>query len=66
MKIGDFDSDRLTQQQAARLLAVDTRTLRRWEAEHREKHGFPRNEDGSYHFRALYWWAIANGIRPRR
>ncbi len=60
VKKGDFDSERLSQQQAAEIFNVDVRTLRRWEVEHREKFGFPRNADGTYHFGALFWWYMAN------
>jgi hypothetical protein len=60
------DYEHLTQQQAATIFNVDVRTLRRWEAEHREKFGFPRNADGSYHAHALMWWCMANKIHLGR
>jgi hypothetical protein len=60
-----IDFDHLTQQEAATLFSVDVRTLRRWEREHRERRGFPRNADGTYNLSALMWWAVANKIPVR-
>jgi hypothetical protein len=57
---GELDGERLMQQQLAWLLNVDVRTLRRWETEHRDKMGFPRNRDGTYHFQAVMWFLAAN------
>lgn len=61
-----LDFERCSQIDAAELLGVDVRTLRRWEAEHRELRGFPRNRDGTYHMAALIWWGIANKVLFQR
>ncbi len=59
-----FDRDRLTQKQCAALLGVTPRTLRDWETLARDSHPkagtgmFPRNADGSYHFRGMVCWFI--------
>lgn len=55
----------LTQIEAAQLLNVDQRTLRRWHAEAPDGHGPPRNSDGSYHWPALMWWRDAQRLRNR-
>lgn len=62
----NLDFERLEQRDAAELLGVDARTLRRWEAEHRDLLGFPRNQDGTYHMQALIWWCVANKIKLQR
>jgi hypothetical protein len=64
----ELDFERLSQVDAAELFSVSVRTLNRWEREHRQKRGFPRNKDGTYHHQALIWWLVANkiGVAGRR
>lgn len=49
--------ERLSQKDAAQVMGVDVRTLRRWEEEAPDGvHPLPRNADGSYHITALSLW----------
>jgi transcriptional regulator with XRE-family HTH domain len=61
-----LDREHLTQSQIAALMAVDERTLRRWEAEYPDGRRLPRNADGTYHFDAVFWWAVANKVTVNR
>ncbi len=61
--MSEFDRDRLTQKQCAVMFGVTTRTLRDWEslsfnATSHSIGPFPRNEDGTYHFRGMMCWVM--------
>ena len=57
-----IDTERMTQDQAAAEIGVTARTLRYWED--LDDHAFfPRNRDGTYSLKALFWYRVANEKR---
>jgi hypothetical protein len=66
----DFDTNRMTQEECARMFGVTARTLRSWEEEAKTTRKymcpFPRAADGTYCFRTMWLWMVCADKRPGR